>query len=60
MRVLSLSELSRLSKTELSVLLRRVASELPSLREGSSELHNAHTNLVNIRRAMARPDFRPR
>ena len=60
MRVLSQSELSRLSKTELSVVLRKIAGELPSLMEGSVELRNAHFNLVNIRRALARPYFRPR
>ena len=60
MRVLSLAELSRCTRSELSVLLHRIASELPNLPEGSAELGNAHTNLLNIRRALARPDFRPR
>jgi hypothetical protein len=60
MRVLSQSELLRLSRQELSVLLRRIASDLPNLKEGSVELRNAHTNLQNIRRALTRPDFRPR
>ena len=60
MRVLTQSELSRFTKTELFALLRRIAGELPSLKEGSAELHNAHVNLQNIRRALARPDFRPR
>jgi hypothetical protein len=58
--VLSQSELLRLSRPELSLLLRKIAGELPNLQEGSVELRNAHTNLQNIRRAMARPDFRPR
>jgi hypothetical protein len=35
------------------------AAELPNLPEGSAELRSAHTNLLNIRRALARPDFRP-
>ena len=43
MRVLSQSELARLSKAELSVLLRQIASELPDLREGSHELRIAHS-----------------
>lgn len=47
-------------KMELLSLLRRIASELPSLKESLPELHNAHTNLRNIRRSLARPDFRPR
>jgi len=59
MRVLSQTELSRLSRAELAILLRAIASELPRLREGSQELRNAHANLQNIRRALARPDFRP-
>ena len=45
MRVLSQSELLRLSRTELSVLLRKIAGELPGLAEGSIELRNAHANL---------------
>lgn len=60
MRVLSQSELLRLSRAELMVILRRIASELTALPEGSIELHNAHINLRNIRAALARPDFRPR
>jgi hypothetical protein len=60
MRVLTPGELNRCTKMELLSLLRRIASELPSLKEGSAELHNAHVNLLNIRRSLARPDFRPR
>ncbi|MFM9850245.1 MAG: hypothetical protein ACKVP3_24195 [Hyphomicrobiaceae bacterium] len=60
MRVLSQTELSRLSRAELSILLRRIAGELPNLAEGSAELRNAHVNLQNIRRALSRPEFRPR
>jgi hypothetical protein len=60
MRVLSLFELRRLSRGELMVIQRKLASELTALPEGSIELRNAHTNLLNIRRALARPDFRPR
>ena len=37
-----------------------LATRLLALREGSVELRNAHLNLQNIRRALARPDFRPR
>lgn len=60
MRVLTQGELSRCTKMELWGLLRKIATELPSLKEGSLELHNAHVNLQNIRRLLARPDFRPR
>ena len=60
MRVLSQSELARCTKGELSVLLRKIVCELPTVPEGSAELRTAHANLANIRRAMARPDFRPR
>ncbi|HET6375036.1 MAG TPA: hypothetical protein VFF88_03220, partial [Methylocella sp.] len=60
MRVLSQGELSRFTRAELYTLLRRIAGELPCLKEGSAELRNAHVNLQNIRRALARPEFRPR
>ena len=60
MRVISQSELLRLTRTELMVLLRKIACELPNLKDGSVELRNAHANLANIRRALARPDCRPR
>ena len=63
MRVLSQTELARCTGGELSALLNRIASQLPDLREGSSELRNAHANLQNIRRALSRPQatgFGPR
>ena len=60
MRVISQSELLRLTPTELSVLLREIACDLPNLAEGSIELRNAHANLLNIRRALARPHLVPR
>lgn len=60
MRALSNFELQRLSRNELMVIQRRIFSELTSLPEGLVELRNAHFNLHNIRRALARPDFRPR
>jgi hypothetical protein len=55
MRVLTLGELSRCTKPELAALLRQIAAALPGLPEGSQDLRNAHTNLMNIRIAMARP-----
>lgn len=60
MRVFSNSELQRLSRNELLVIQRMIASELPRLAENSAELRAAHLNLRNIRNALARPDFRPR
>jgi hypothetical protein len=54
MRVMSQSELLRLTRTELMVLLRKIACELSGLPEGSIELRNAHANLLNIRRAPVR------
>jgi hypothetical protein len=59
MRVLSQYELACCMKAELSLLLNQIAGELPHLPEGSTSLRNAHINLQNIRRALARPDFRP-
>ena len=38
----------------------RLTLNVPVLPEGSHELRIANANLQNIRRAMARPDFRPR
>jgi hypothetical protein len=60
MRVISQSELLRLSRAELSVLANKIVCELPGLRLGSAELRNAHANLQNIRKALAWPEFRPR
>lgn len=60
MRVISQSELLRLSRTELYALLRLIAAELPALPGGSHALRIAHYNLRLIRAALARPEFRPR
>jgi len=60
MRILSQYELACCTKSELSLLLHQIASELPILPEGSASLRNAHVNLHNIRKALARPEFRPR
>lgn len=59
MRVLSQAEIARCTRGELQALLRVIASELPGLPENSPELRVAHFNLHNIRRALARPEFRP-
>ncbi len=62
MRVLTQNELSRMTRTELNVTLRRIASEIAFLPDGSAELRDAQTNLMNIRVALAKPHpgFGPR
>ena len=60
MRILSQIELARCTRGELHTMLHAIASALPYLAEGSVELSAAHANLVAIRKALARPDFRPR
>ena len=59
MRVLTLTELMRLSKIELCDLLARITNALPDFPEGSAERANAVLNLGNIRRVLARRDFSP-
>jgi hypothetical protein len=59
MRVLTITELMRLTRTELCALLTRITNELPDLPEGSVERANAHINLRNIRRLMVRRDPSP-
>jgi hypothetical protein len=53
-KVLSQIELNRPMRTELMVLLHMIPGELASL-ENSVELRNAHADLLNIRRRLARP-----
>jgi hypothetical protein len=59
MRVLTITELMRLTRTELCALLARITNDLPGLPEGSVERANAHVNLGNIRRLLARRDLSP-
>jgi hypothetical protein len=59
MRVLTLTELMRLSKIELCDLLARITNALPDFPEGSVERANALLNLSNVRRVLARRDFSP-
>jgi hypothetical protein len=59
MRILTIIELMRLTRTELCQLARQITSELPNYPEGSPERANALTNLRNIRFALARRDFSP-
>lgn len=53
MRVLTQTELSRLTRGELLALLHRIAQTLPDLADGSAQLGIAHSNLQNIRRALS-------
>jgi hypothetical protein len=59
MRVLTLTELMRLSKIELCDLLARITNVLPDFAEGSAERANALLNLGNVRRVLVRHDFSP-
>jgi len=59
MRVLTINDLMRLTRTELSALAQRIASELPALPEGSPERANAFANLRNIRSVLTRRDYSP-
>lgn len=59
MRVLSLSELMRLTRTELCGLESQVTIELSDYPEGSPERSNADRNLHNIRRVLRWYDLAP-
>jgi hypothetical protein len=59
MRVLTLTELMRLTRIELCDLAARITNAFPDLPEGSPERQNAVTNLRNIRMTLARRDFSP-
>ena len=54
MRVLTITELLRLTRRELCDLAAHITAELPRYPEGSAELASALTNLRNIRWALAR------
>ena len=59
MRVLTMTELMRLTRIELYRLAARIANELQSFPEGSAERANAEAFLRNIRFVLARRDFSP-
>ncbi len=57
MRVLTIIELMRLTRIELTDLLFRITNALPDFPEGSVERQNALINLSNIRRVLMRHDL---
>ena len=59
MRVLTLTELMRLTRTEFCALAAQATNALADYPEGSAEREAAQTNLRNIRWALARRDFSP-
>ncbi len=59
MRVLTIIELMRLTRIELTDLLARITNAFPDLPEGSPERQSAVTNRRNIRAVLARRDFSP-
>ena len=59
MRVLTLTELMRLTRIELCGLFTQITNELLAFPEDSPERDNALTNLRNIHGALARRDFSP-
>jgi hypothetical protein len=59
MRVLTITELMRMTGIELCALLARITNDLTAFPEGSAEREAAHINLRNIRAVLARRDFSP-
>jgi hypothetical protein len=59
MRMLTITELMRLTRTKLCALLTRIMNDLPDLPEGSVERANAHVDLRNIRFVLTRRDLSP-
>lgn len=59
MRVLTLTDLMRLTRIELCDLAAWITNAFPDLPEGSAERANALLNLGNIRSVLARRDFSP-
>ena len=59
MRVLTLTELMRLTRIELCALAAQITNELANFPEGSADCEAAQINLRNIRSALARRDLSP-
>lgn len=54
MRVLTITELLRLTRVELCDLAAKITNAWPEFTEGSEEQQNARINLQNIRRVLMR------
>ena len=59
MRILTLNELMRLTRTELCALAAEMTNALTEFPEDPSARINAQINLRNIRTVLARRDFSP-
>ncbi len=59
MRVLTITELMRLTRIELCDLAARITNAWPDFPEGSEAQQNALINLRNIRRVLRRPNLCP-
>ena len=59
MKLLTMSELSNRTQTELLSLQNAICAELGALAEGSAEHAAAETTLDNIRAVLARRPLRP-
>jgi hypothetical protein len=59
MKVLTIDELLRMTRTELCALAARMTTALSEFPEGSYECAAAHINLRNIRAVLARRDWSP-
>ena len=58
MKVLTINELMRMTRSELRGLAARINAELPTFREGSRQRIAAYINLGNIRWELATRDLR--
>jgi hypothetical protein len=59
MRVLTINELMRLTRIELTDVLVRITNALPDMPESSENRQIALMNLRNIRTVLARHDLTP-
>jgi hypothetical protein len=59
MRVLTITELLRLTRIELCDLAARITNAWPDYPKGPEAQQNALTNLRNIRRILRRPALSP-
>ncbi|MGH9563195.1 MAG: hypothetical protein ACRD3S_17210 [Terracidiphilus sp.] len=57
LRVLTINELMRLTRTELCSLAAQITVKLSTFRAGSPQRTTAYVNLRNIRAVLARRDF---